>query len=185
VKKTAYLLLADGFEEIEAVTPVDLLRRAGVEVSIVGVGEREATGNHGVRVVADCRLGDLGDGLADAVILPGGMPGAKTLGATDAVRDLCRRHAEAGRIVAALCAAPGMALAPFGLLDGRQATCYPGFEEHFPESATHVAERVVVDGNIITSRGPGTAFDFALAIVTTLAGQETAREIAAGTQYTA
>ncbi len=174
----AVVLLAEGFEEIEALTIVDILRRAGVDVITAGVGGAEITGAHGVMVKADLRLEDAPrDG--DAVILPGGMPGSENL-AVPAVGDLIKAYAGAGRIVASICAAPALALSPTGVLDGKQATCYPGFEQAFPETAIRREEAVVEDGQLITSRGPGTASRFALRLVERLVDAETAAELRAG-----
>lgn len=182
--KTAAVLLAEGFEEIEAITPIDILRRAGVAVTVAGLGGLSIAGAHGVTVGCDAEVASLETVDLDAVVLPGGMPGSKNLAASEAVRALCVRQAEAGRVVAAICAAPALALASFGVLDNRRATCYPGFAEHFPSSATAVAdEPVVVDGPVVTSRGPGTAFAFGLTLAALLAGDETAATLKSGMQY--
>jgi 4-methyl-5(b-hydroxyethyl)-thiazole monophosphate biosynthesis len=131
-----------------------------------------------VTYVAEALLADL-RGEFNLVILPGGMPGAKHLGESAEARSLATRTARAGGWVAAICAAPAFTLAPWGLLDGRQATCYPGLEKNFTAQTTSSPERVVVDGNIVTSRGPGTALEFSLRLVQLLAGEETARRVAA------
>ncbi len=172
------VLLAEGFEEIEAITIVDILRRAGVELVTAGVGGIEITGAHSVTVKADLRLEDAPlDG--DAVILPGGMPGSENL-ATQEVGDLIRAYAGAGKIVASICAAPALALSPTGVIDGRRVTCYPGFEASFPASAVPLEDAVVEDGQVITSRGPGTAHRFALRLVERLVGDEAAAQLRAG-----
>lgn len=184
MSKRALIILADGFEEIEAITPVDILRRAEVKVTVAGLGGKEATGGHDMVLRCDTTLQEVGEDIFDAIILPGGMPGAATLGASEMVRDICLRHNKQGVIVAAICAAPAMALAAFGLLDNRKATCYPGFENRFPESTTHVTDqKVVSDGNIITAPGPGAAFDFGLRLAETLAGVETATSLAEAMQF--
>jgi 4-methyl-5(b-hydroxyethyl)-thiazole monophosphate biosynthesis len=183
--RTACVLLADGFEEIEAVTVIDVLRRAGVTVSVLGVAvanagaaARKATGSHGITLLVDAALGDVValDNRYDAVILPGGLPGATHLRDSDVVRDFVLAHAHRGAVVAAVCAAP-IALARYGLLGGKTAACYPGFEDAL-DGATVDAAAVVVDGNIITSRGVGTALAFALALVTTLVDRATAESLA-------
>jgi 4-methyl-5(b-hydroxyethyl)-thiazole monophosphate biosynthesis len=174
----AIVVLAEGFEEIEAITTVDILRRAAVDVDVVGLDALEVTGSHGVPCKADRLLADTED--ADAVVLPGGLPGADNLAASHKLAGVLTAQAASGRLVAAICASPGCVLAPLGLLDGRQATCYPGFQDRFPDSATYVVEDVVKDGNILTSRGPGTAFPFGLALARELAGERIADELARG-----
>lgn len=162
--KKVFVLLADGFEEIEAITPIDVLRRAGIDVKVVGVPGRTVTGSHGIAVQADITLDEC-DGNADAVILPGGMPGSRNLKDSPKVANLVKRMHQDRKVVGAICAAPALALGPAGVLEGRQATCYPGFEKEFPATVKFKADRVVVDGNVITSRGPGTAMEFALELV--------------------
>jgi protein deglycase len=179
IMKKACILLAEGFEEIEAVTPIDYLRRAGVEVTILGVGGLHVRGSHGIVVSADAALDEKSAGqVYDAVIIPGGMPGAKHLaGSKDAV-DLIRRHYADGKVVAAICAAPAVVLhGACGLLQGKRFTGYPGTETQvkggFPQ-----AERVVIDGNLITSRGAGTAGEFAMALIDALARRAEADRVA-------
>ena len=160
--------LAEGFEELEAVTLVDILRRAGFEVVVASLAGGPVTGSHGIRIDADAALADVADGEFDAIALPGGMPGADNLKRDARVATLVRRLHDAGRPVAAICAAP-MVLDAAGVLDGRRATSYPGFLKDSTR-ATVVDEAVVADRGVITSRGPGTALDFALALVAELAG---------------
>jgi len=171
--KTVAVLLADGFEEIEAITIVDVLRRAGLMVRTLGVGSLQLQGAHGITVRADELLVREAD--YDAVVLPGGLPGAATLRDDPGVLVMVRRHFDEGRTVAAICAAP-MALGAAGVLEGRRATCYPGFEE-FLVGAVCRTERVVADGPILTSRGPGTAMDFSLALVGRLVSSAKAEEL--------
>lgn len=175
----AIVVLAEGFEEIEAVTPIDVLRRAGVEVVTAGLTGRKVTGAHGITLEADTTVAHA-PADADAVILPGGLPGAEHLGKSEAVAALVKRTAERGKTVAAICAAPALALARTGLLDGKRATCYPGFEKHFSSKTTRSDERVVVDGHLTTSRGPGTALEFSLALAAQLAGPAKARQLEEG-----
>ncbi len=172
--KKAIIVLAEGFEEIEAVTPIDILRRAEVETEIVGLDATEVTGAHGITVQADRVLNETEE--ADAIILPGGLPGAENLAASEALSAVLKAQAEAGRIVAAICAAPAYVLAPLGLLDGREATCYPECQDHLADRATYVEKPVVQAENIITSRGPGTAMAFGIALVQELVDFETADE---------
>jgi 4-methyl-5(b-hydroxyethyl)-thiazole monophosphate biosynthesis len=169
------VLLAAGFEEIEAITIVDLLRRAGIETCTAALGPREVTGSHGITVTADIGLDEVHPGGFDMVVLPGGLPGADHLKADDRVIALLREFAADGRYIAAICAAPGV-LAHAGLLEGRAATSYPGFLR--ADSAPGLQLRddpVVIDGTVVTSRGPGTAIEFGLALIGLLAGPEAAR----------
>lgn len=167
--------LAQGCEELEAVTIIDLLRRAGIEVITAGLDEGPVTCSRGVVLVPDTTLEQVLDQDFDMVVLPGGLPGADHLQADPRIRQLLQRMAEQGRYTAAICAAPKV-LASAGLLDGREATSYPGVLESMSLSGTRLLEKpVVADGKVITSRGPGTAMDFALALIEKLAGRE-ARE---------
>ncbi len=178
----AYVFLADGFEEIEALAPVDLLRRAGVDVTTVSVSDtRDVTGAHGVTVKADSIISEVAIMAPDLFVCPGGMPGASNLAACQQLGTMLRRQAERGHYVAAICAAPAVTLAPLGILKGKNATCYPGFEAHLAQAgASHKAERVVVDGNIITANGPSSAILFGLALVDALCGKDAAQQVAAG-----
>ena len=174
--KRAIVVLAEGFEEIEAVTPVDVLRRAGVEVELVGLDSLAVTGAHGVTFQADRLLGESEE--ADAIVLPGGLPGAEHLAASERLGRVLKAQAQARRLVGAICASPAYVLAPLGLLDGRRATCYPGTEERFGPRTTYVEKSVVKALPVITSRGPGTALAFGLALCQELAGCEKADELA-------
>lgn len=169
------VLLADGFEEVEAVTPIDFLRRSGVDVVVAGVGTDEPTGARGVVIRTETRIEALPEEL-DGVVLPGGMPGAENLAASNAVQERTRGLFSSNMLVAAICAAPAVALGGFGILKDRRFTCYPGFESRVGDG-TFVEERVVVDGNLITSRGPGTAAEFSIALIEYLAGKEAAEEV--------
>lgn len=167
--KTALVILAEGFEELEAIAPVDALRRAGVRVTIAGVTDLLVKGSRGIALQADALLKDIMD-LPDAVILPGGLPGAANLSKSPEVASFVKKMNSAGKLVAAICAAPAVVLAPLGILDGKKATCYPGCETDFSSKTAHLNERVVKDGNVITSQGPGSALEFSLEIVRDLAG---------------
>jgi 4-methyl-5(b-hydroxyethyl)-thiazole monophosphate biosynthesis len=173
---TAVVILADGFEEIEAITQIDVLRRAGVEVTVAGLRPGIAEGAHGIGVATDLELTEL-TFEPDLVVLPGGLPGSERLGDSQAVVNLLRRQHAAGRMIGAICAAPAFAPVAAGILDGKHATCYPSFERHFDDSTTALPDRVVVDGNVITSRGPGTALEFALEMVAELVGDDAADEL--------
>ena len=173
-----YLFLANGFEEIEALTPVDILRRAGVKVTTVGVGGTAILGAHGIPVDADIPDILYADPNPDAVILPGGMPGAKNLDESRVVDAAVRTAAKHGALLAAICAAP-MVLGHKGLLAGKKAICYPGFEAELT-GAEIAAARVVRDGNILTAAGMGVATEFALALAEILAGKEKADAVRRG-----
>lgn len=179
----AYIFLADGFEEVEALTPVDLLRRASVEVATVSVnGSDIVTGAHGIPVVAD-EIFEEAPGLTDALLLvcPGGMPGASNLASHAGLCDLLVKQHASHRYVAAICAAPAVTLAPLGILKGLEATCYPGFESGLTEGgAAPMKQRVVKADNVITSNGPSSAIPFALALVDALRGPEAAAAVASG-----
>ena len=174
--------LAEGFEEIEAVTVIDLLRRAGIEVRTAALAGERVTGSHGIAVVADIGIGDAVAADYDMIVLPGGMPGAEHLKRDRRVIALLQDFAREGRYTAAICAAPGV-LAHAGLLDGRRATSFPGFLG--PESAPGITlseNAVVVDGKVVTSRGPGTAIEFSLALIELLAGRDAADSVASRLQ---
>ena len=181
--KTIAVFTADGLEEVEALTPADYLRRAGLEVILAGVGTMQPEGAHGVKINADIDADELPEHL-DGVILPGGMPGAANLAASETVRRRCRRVMESGGLIAAICAAPALALGDFGMIKGRRFTCYPGFEKEV-SGGRFTDRRVVVDGNVITSRGPGTAGEFAVAVIRYLLGDETADRVAGETLLSA
>lgn len=177
----SYIFLANGFEEIEALATLDILRRAGLDVKTVSITEHKAvTGANKITVEADLTFKEADFAGTDWMIIPGGMPGASNLHDFSALGELLKIHSTKGRI-AAICAAPAVVLAQLGLLEGRRATCYPGFEDVLSlGGATHVAERVVVDGNIVTANGPSSAFLFALTIVSLTLGHQAAENIAEG-----
>lgn len=169
------VLLAEGFEEIEAITVLDVMRRAGIEVEGLGVESMRVCGAHGIEMVADALLESV-EGHWDAVILPGGMPGASNLRDSQVVQNFLRTQAGNGSLLAAICAAP-IALAAGGFLQGRRATCYPGFEPQLHGAYIDSAP-VVVDQGVITSQGPSTALAFALTIVENLVGPAQAGSLA-------
>lgn len=173
-----YMFLADGFEEVEALTPLDLLRRAGADVKTVAIGGGEyVTGSHGIVVKADIKEADFSYDAPEMVILPGGMPGTLNLGASKTVTGAVMRAYEEGKYVAAICAAPSV-LGKLGILRGREAICFPGFEEYL-DGARISEARVVCDGNIITAAGMGVALDFGLEAVGALFGEKKAEELRA------
>lgn len=174
-----YLFLANGFEEIEALCPLDLLRRAGLSVTTVGVGGETVVGAHGIAVQADIPEALYRDAKPEMLILPGGMPGAKHLDESATVERALHAGARNGAYLAAICAAP-MILGKRGYLEGKHAVCFPGFEEHLhgailPEDGA----RVVRDGRVITAAGMGVALEFGLALVATLLGEEKAEALRA------
>jgi 4-methyl-5(b-hydroxyethyl)-thiazole monophosphate biosynthesis len=177
--KTFYVFLADGFEEVEALTPVDVLRRAGLNVKTVSVmPSRAVNGAHGVPVVADLLFEEVDKDQAEMLILPGGMPGATNLDAHDGLSRLIHFFAEQGKPLAAICAAP-LVYGKRGLLRGKKATCYPGFEKYL-EGADYTAALVQEDGNFITGKGPGAAMEFAFAIVRRVCGEPVVKELKQG-----
>jgi len=179
-----YVHLADGFEEVEALTVVDLLRRAGIDTETVSVtGRLPVTGSHGIKVVADILFEDAVYTGCEFIVLPGGMPGAANLAAHEGLHEKILSFHNRGKGLAAICAAP-MVFGQAGILKGRKATCYPGFEKEL-EGAETVTDAVVSDRGVITSRGPATAMPFALAIIEEVRGKETADEIAGGLLYKA
>lgn len=176
MKKQVCVFLADGFEEIEGLTVVDLLRRAGVDVTTVSItGERTIHGAHGIDVQADKLFNEVDYDGQDMVVLPGGMPGTLHLGEHTGVKQILEQFYQEKKYIAAICAAPSV-LGKYGMLNGRKATSYPGFEEALT-GATYVYDSVAVDDFVITSRGMGTAIDFSLALIEKLIDVQKAEEI--------
>lgn len=173
---SALVLLGEGFEEVEAVAPMDLLHRAGINVMTAGVGGRLVTGSHDITLMADRELAADEEPAAGALILPGG-PGTKKLKENPDVLALVRRYHEKKRFLGAICAAPTI-LHRAGVLGGRRFACFPSCEAELEGVGTLLRDKVVVDGRIITSRGAGTAIPFALALITALRSAEAAREVA-------
>ncbi len=175
--KRAMIILAEGFEEMEAVAPIDVLRRAEVEVTVAGLDRDHVKAARGTVIKTD-KVFDGGEPLPDALVFPGGLPGAENLAGSAMVKDYIRKMDSENRVIAAVCAAPALVLGPAGVLKGKKATCYPGLEKNFDISVKHVKDEVVQDGNIITSRGPGTALPFALKIAENLVGKAKAGMLA-------
>ena len=181
MKKTA-ILFANGYEEVEALTVVDLLRRAKIGCEILSVDDSgQVTGSHGISIGADRNFSGTDFSQYDGVILPGGMPGTTNLAADERVLALLRSFAAAGKLTAAICAAPTV-LAKAGLLEGKKAVCYPGVEEQLTGAKVSF-DPVAVDGTVITSRGLGTAIPFALSIVQYFEGRERAEALASSVVY--
>jgi 4-methyl-5(b-hydroxyethyl)-thiazole monophosphate biosynthesis len=172
----AFVFLADGFEEIEAIAPIDILRRAEIDVITVSISDKyEVCGAHGIQVVADSLFSENDFSENDLLFLPGGMPGTKNLDEHDGLRKLILSQVGQGKNMAAICAAPSI-LGKLGLLKGKEAICYPGFE-NLLHGATLSTANVVQAGSIITAKGPGVAVDFALKLVEVLKGKDKATEI--------
>lgn len=175
---TAVVLVAEGSEEIETLAPADILARAGVGVVVASTTGIEMTGSRGLPLRADRLVGALRSELFDAVVVPGGNEGARNIAASPPALQLIRNHADAGRLIAAICAAPAVVLGPMGLLDGKRATGYPTTLGLFPESATYVDAPTAEDCDLITGQGPGSAIAFGLAVAKRLAGAEAAERVA-------
>lgn len=170
------VLCADGFETIECLTPVDVLRRGGVRATLVSVMEtRDVVSSQQIPITCDCTFDEVDFSDYDYVLLPGGLPGATNLRRDERVCDVVREFA-ATKHVAAICAAPSI-LAELGLLEGHKATCFPGFDTDFPEGTFAGERTVVVDGNIITASGMGQALPFALAILGDIAGEVAVKKV--------
>ncbi len=176
------IFLADGFEEIEALTVVDILRRAQIDIDMVSItGKREVVGTHDIGVIADKLFEEVDFSSVDMLVLPGGMPGTNHLLDHEGLDQFLVDFNEQGKSLAAICAAP-MVLGKKGLLKGKDATCFPGFEDDLI-GAKHLDQDVVVDGNVITSKGMGTAIDFSLAIIKSIKNDEEASKMAETIQY--
>ena len=176
-----YIILGEGFEEMEAIVPCDLLRRAGVDVRFAGIGGREITGGHGITVCADCVAEETDLTKAEMLVLPGGLGGVASILKSETVKKAVNRVYENGGYAAAICAGPTV-LAKLGITDGKRVACYPGCETQMG-SAVICEESAVIDGRVITGRAPGAAFDFGLALVKVLRGEEAAKQVAAGAVY--
>ncbi|MBO5938545.1 MAG: DJ-1/PfpI family protein [Clostridia bacterium] len=170
-----YMFLAEGFEEVEALAPLDLLRRAGLSVTTVGVGGKTVTGAHGISVLADISDKDYSDDTPEMIFLPGGMLGTLNLAASEVVQSAIQTAVKTNAYLAAICAAPSI-LGDLGLLHGKEAICYPGFEERLI-GAKISKQRVVRDGKILTAAGMGVAVEFGLAIIEELLGKQKAEEL--------
>ena len=177
-----YVFLATGFEDIEAIAPVDIMRRAGLEVQTVSItGEEIVTSAHGVGIASDLLLSDVDFSSAEMLVLPGGLPGSTNLDACKPLTEAIKRHFESGGPIAAICAAP-LVYGHLGLLQGRRATCYPGVEREL-KGATYTAAIVERDGNIITGKGPAAAFEFGYTIVDFFLGEGASQPLRQGMIY--
>lgn len=178
-----YEFLSNGFEDIEALAPVDILRRGGLDIKTVSItGSKTVETTHGIKMETDLLLEDITDfSDVDAMLLPGGLPGATNLNKHKELRQILLEQYQQGRIVAAICAAP-LVLGSIGILEGKRATCYPGFEKRMTGS-TYTQEQVTVDGNIITGKGPGASMAFGYAILGKFATEEAVAELKAQMMY--
>jgi 4-methyl-5(b-hydroxyethyl)-thiazole monophosphate biosynthesis len=177
-----YTFLAEGFEDIEALAPVDIMRRAGLQVETVSITEEiVVTSAHGVGIVADRTLAEIDFDDAELMFLPGGLPGATNLDACQDLREGLMQHFKAGRPIAAICAAP-LVLGHLGILEGKKATCYPGFDTEL-KGAQYTAALVEQDGQFITGKGPGAAFALGYALVERLKDKQTADALREGMIY--
>ena len=172
-----YVLLGKGFEEVEALTPVDVLRRCGVEVRLAGVGERQVTGAHGITVTADCTVEEIDHSSLEMIVVPGGLGGVETIGGSESALSAIRRAATEGCFVAAICAGPTV-LAKLGITENRAVTSYPGTAPQMGRCDYREDKSVVVDGRLITSRGPATALDFGLALARMLCPASKVEQVA-------
>lgn len=172
-----YVLLGTGFEEVEAIAPVDLLRRAGVEVQTVGINGKTVFGSHRIGVEADIELGQMDLTALDMIVLPGGLGGVASIRASKEALEAVRFAWENDKFVAAICAGPTV-LADLGITDGKQTTCYPGCEDGMGSANTLQGKAAVRDGRIITGTSAGCAIPFALELIAALKGEETANTVA-------
>lgn len=176
-----YVFLANGFEETEALAPVDILRRSGVDVKTVGVGGDKITGSHDITVLADISDAEVETDVIEAVVLPGGMPGTLNLEKSPVVRACIEYCAQNDLPICAICAAPSI-LGHMGLLKGKKATCFPGFEQELDGAEVQQDKLAVTDGKIVTGKGAGAAIEFGLAVAALLAGQDVSDKTRAALQ---
>ena len=181
--KTALVPIADGTEEIEAIVVIDVLRRAGADVTVASVKGLKITASRKTKIEADALIGDCADKVYDLIALPGGIPGAEHLRDSEVLAEMIKEQAASGRLIAAVCASPSVVLGTHGVLKGRKACGYPSFTEHI-DCPVPPDVPVVVDGNVVTSRGVGTIIPYALSLVRLLFGQEKTDEVAAAILYT-
>ncbi|MBW8042395.1 MAG: DJ-1 family protein [Planctomycetes bacterium] len=175
MSKKVLVAIADGIEELEAVTIIDVLRRAGADVTVASVGGKQVTASRDVKLVADTVISDCLGTVYDLIALPGGMPGAEHLRDSSQLIEMLKEQAASGRFYAAICASPAVVLKPHGLLENKKATCYPSLLSDLDKSEQ---AKVLVDGSLITSQGPGTALEFSLKLVELLYDKQKSQEVA-------
>jgi len=180
-----YVFLAEGFEDVEALIPIDVLRRGGVEVKTASISEYPLVqSSHGVNIEADILFEQSEYLDADLLMLPGGMPGSTNLFKHEGLCNILMKQYEAGKKISAICAAPGVVLAPLGILKDKKATCYPGFDKALAQGgATYTGDLVTVDGNVTTAEGPAAAFPYAYELLGQLVSKDIADEIAEGMRF--
>lgn len=171
--------IADGTEMIEALSIVDVFRRAGVHVDLASIGEKVTTSSHGVKIEADKLIVECVDEEYDIVAVPGGIPGAEHMRNSDVLTQILKKQVAGGKLYGAICASPALVLDHHGLLEGKKATCHPLFIDNI-DGETSGAMKVIKDGNCITGRGAGTAMEFALELLSALMGEEKMKEVAKG-----
>lgn len=176
-----YIILGNGFEEIEAISPCDILRRGGVEVQFAGIGGRLITGGNGITVQADCTVEEMNLDAMELIMLPGGLGGVRSVQGCETALNAVRYAYENGKYVTAICAAPTV-LAQLGITDGKRAVCYPGMEDQMGTAVMQEAN-AVRDGNVLTGRAPGAAMDFGYLLLETLKGKEVAEKVRSGMVY--
>ena len=174
--KSVLIPIANGSEEIEAVTLVNVLRRAGFEVTLASISELQILGSRQIGLVADKLLSECQNQFYDGIFLPGGMPGATNLQKSELLISMLKKQAQSKKYYGAICASPAVVLAPHGLLDTKKATCYPGFESELPDSSS-AKQNVVIDGNCVTAQSPGSAQEFALRIIAVLESEDLAKKV--------
>lgn len=177
-----YVLLGEGFEESEAIVPVDLLRRAEVEVSLVALRGKTVKSSHGIKVEADCQLKDVDESKLEMIVIPGGLGGVAAIMGDQSALGLVQRAGDRGAYVCAICAGPTV-LAHLGIADRRGAVCYPGMEEEMGSAVVKKGERVVCDGHMITAEAAGSSFEFGLKLVEVLKGKDVAHKVKQAVHY--
>ena len=177
-----YILVGTGFEEIEALSVCDILRRGGVEVKLAGVGDRRIKGGHGIEVVTDITIDEVDPQKAEMIVVPGGMGGVESIESSEKCSEILRAAHKAGVTLAAICAGPRVLAKP-SLLEGKNITCYQGLESEMQGAKADSSRPFVTDGKIITGRGPGASFDFALELLRALKGAGTAEKVREGLCY--
>ena len=175
-RKNAILVLANGFEEIEAIAVFDILERAGVKVTMAGLSEKEVISARKMHILTDITLSQVSNKF-DAIVLPGGGEGAKNLSKSVELLDLIKSMHQDNKVIAAICASPALVLAPTGILSGKKITCYPDMKSNLPQDVLFEDKDIVIDGNIITSKGPGTAITFGLKLAEILIGKITVNSV--------
>ena len=178
MKKKVLVPVANGIEEIEAITIIDTLRRADVDVTVASVNELEIKGAHEIKIISDKKINDCQNEIYDLVVCPGGLPGAEHLRDSEVLIEILNKHKDQDRYIGAICASPALVLQSHGLLEGRSSTCYPSFMDLL--SQPDKTSKVVVDGKFVTSQGPGTALEFSIKLVEILVGYEKAEELSKG-----